>query len=158
MAAAIRILPLCLALLVAACATPGPETTTTAAFLPADATFTIAAINGPPPTLQPDVARALDQAARDAGIRVRNGNGGDYTITGYLSVINGESGVLVVWVFDVNGAGGARVHRVSGQYQAPPASPGNPWASIDRAALEAIADAAMAQIAAWAHPPAVAAI
>jgi hypothetical protein len=71
-----------------------------------------------------------------------------YKVKGYVSAVGGPSGTELVYVFDVLDTHGVRIHRISGQVLGS-GTQGDPWAGIRNATVEAAAQRAIDDLAAW---------
>lgn len=90
-----------------------------------------------------------DAQARGIGLAGQaGGTAATHTLKGYLSALSEGPETTVIYVWDVYDAAGNRVHRISGQQKARSAG-GSGWAAVPPQTLQAIADATVAELAAW---------
>ena len=70
-----------------------------------------------------------------------------YRVRGYLTAVGNDSGVTVVYVYDIF-SGNNRVHRISGQ-EISEGSDGDPWNGVENEALKNIAARTVIEIKSW---------
>lgn len=97
------------------------------------------------------LSRRLAQMAPQRGIEIVSGATapGDYVVKGYLSAIGEGNDTIVIFVWDVVDANGARLHRIQGQERVAAKAGADPWQSVPSATMEQIADRTIAEIASW---------
>jgi hypothetical protein len=109
----------------------------------------VAPIIGTTPQVAQELSDALVAAGRDRGLSlVPDGSKANYTLRGYLVATSEGKGSKVTYIWDVNDAGGQRVARVSGEEVVAGRSGGDPWSSVDSAAIRSIAGKTASQLAA----------
>ncbi len=107
-------------------------------------------VTGAPQTAVTSLARSMRSAAQNNGVPVVVSlqNGARYQVKGYFSALNDGSGTLVVYVWDVLDANGARVHRISGQERGAKTT-GDPWNAIGPEVIDRVAAATMTGLRNW---------
>jgi hypothetical protein len=109
----------------------------------------VAPIIGTTPQVAQELSDALVAAGKDRGLTlVPDGSKANYTLRGYLVATNEGKGSKITYIWDVNDAGGQRVARVSGEEVVAGRSGGDPWSSVDSAAIRSIAGKTASQLAA----------
>jgi hypothetical protein len=119
------------------------------------ASIAIESVDGPPPAVFHKFVRTLKEEADARQITVVSTGQADYRLRGYLSAHAEGATTLIVWVWDVYGAGQRRAFRLSGEDKG--AAGPNGWAAADDQALRRIAQTGIERIAlfiATARPPA----
>jgi len=96
------------------------------------------------------LSKRLGPAGSANGIRLVPADAGEITheLKGYFSAFSENDTTIVIHVWDVITPSGQRVHRIQGQETVAGATP-DPWASVQPATMEAIADKVIAAYAAW---------
>lgn len=112
--------------------------------------FSIAPITGIPPELVDTLSKALQSEAAARGIRLAayGDPGATHTLQGYLSAVGGQTGSIVIFVWDVNDSAGARALRISGQENTNARST-DPWADVSETAMRRVARRTIDDLAAW---------
>jgi hypothetical protein len=116
----------------------------------ADAHFAFAPITGVPAELLRPLTAALNKhaAVRHLSIVPAGDPKATFVVKGYLSAIGDSRSTLLVYVWDVFDANGARLRRVSGQEVGEGANT-DPWTGISRESIEIAARATVDELAAW---------
>lgn len=96
------------------------------------------------------LTQRLSQRGREKRLRLvaSSESGATHVLKGYFSVLSEPTGTTVVYVWDVLDPAGARLHRIQGQEKVAGAS-GEGWAAVPPAAMQAIADRTIDELAAW---------
>ncbi|MCG6857806.1 MAG: hypothetical protein LJE67_07040 [Salaquimonas sp.] len=107
-------------------------------------------VTGAPQSAVTRLAGAMRSAAKAYAVPVVVSvqRGARYQLKGYFSALNDGSGSVLVYVWDVLDANGARVHRISGQERGGSAS-GDPWAGISNDMIESVARTTMDSLRSW---------
>ncbi|AQZ53332.1 hypothetical protein [Martelella mediterranea] len=158
-------------------AAPAPQTTATAAAQPAPAaqppaasapaataaapSASIAAadtlrflpiIGAPSDKLQPLSAR-LGESARAAGLSIvaMDDDKADLSLKGYFSAVDQEGVVSVIYVWDVIGANGVRLHRIQDRQASETGgfTGSDPWAGVSADMMAAIGQKSIGSLLAW---------
>jgi hypothetical protein len=109
----------------------------------------VAPIIGTTPQIAQQLSDALVVSGKDRGLTlVPDGGKANYTLRGYLVATSEGKGSKITYIWDVNDAGGQRVARVSGEEVVAGRSGGDPWSSVDSAAIRSIAGKTASQLAA----------
>lgn len=95
-------------------------------------------MEGVPDEVRELVYREIDQQAFSRGIAF-DSHSVTVEIHGYLSVVAGGPGTLVIYVFDFEDRSGRRLFRVGGQATSLEA-PADPWDAFDRELADRIVD------------------
>lgn len=129
-------------------ATPSPQT---AAVTAGDVRMRFAPIIGAPVEKVTSLSRRFSMRAKEQKVTIVGST--DQTAThvfkGYFSVLSEGENSTVVYVFDILDPAGSRLHRIQGQEVVTGSNTTDPWAAIPAAALEKIADKAMAEFSTW---------
>ena len=109
-----------------------------------------APVTGAPsePISKLNMAIRAEAAKRSINIVPSGDPNADYVIQGYLSAVGGQSGTVLVFVWDIADRTGRRVHRVSGQESSTSGAP-DPWAAVGNDTLNLVALRTVDAIAAW---------
>ena len=107
-------------------------------------------VTGAPQSAVTSLANSMRIAAKSESVPVVVSieQGARYQVKGYFSALNDGSGTILVYVWDVLDANGARVHRISGQERAG-ATSGDPWAAITPDVLNRVAGITMDGLKTW---------
>lgn len=97
------------------------------------------------------LSRRLTATAKAAGLTIAPAaeTNVSHILKGYFSLLNENSKVTVVYVFDVLDNAGNRLHRIQGQESAPASSATASWEAVPDALMERIADKTIAGFSAW---------
>jgi len=116
----------------------------------ADVRFTFTALNGVPAdmryALEDDLKRYA--ATRQLAIVPSGDPTAVYNVSGYLSAVGGDTGTLLVYVWDVSDASGTPLYRISGQ-ESGQASTGDPWQGINTDLIDGAARDTIDKLADW---------
>lgn len=106
-------------------------------------------IGAPPPIAQKMTAR-LTVAAKDRNVTVVSGKGDKaaFTVRGYLVAAEEPRGTKISYIWDVTDAAGKRAQRLSGE-EGVDSKGSDPWAGVDEATIERIAQKTASDLAAW---------
>lgn len=117
---------------------------------PQDATFHFNPFPGMPGNLADDLLRRLWRRTEDEDLNVVKRPGGPalFYVDGTLTAVSEDTTSLIFYVFDIKDVHGTRLHRISGR-QPSEASLGDPWNSVDKPALDAIARRVAILMRAW---------
>jgi hypothetical protein len=118
----------------------------------ASGTITIAPVIGAPLSAVSPLSRRLGVGAKERKITLVASSAGtaDLTLRGYFSAFVEDGDTSVIYVWDVLDAQGNRVHRIQGTRRSGnAATPAEPWASVQPAVMEAVADDTLNQLALW---------
>lgn len=134
--------------------TIGPMGATTLKSAPVKGTaarFAFVKISGPPAAVLSSMTSSLASEARARKLTLVPADDPDatYQVKGYLSAVGDRQGTALVYVWDVFDRKGVRLHRVSGQ-EAGSGTASDPWAGIDRSAVNATARQTIDDLVAWA--------
>ncbi|MDQ2634518.1 MAG: hypothetical protein M3Y43_12305 [Pseudomonadota bacterium] len=90
----------------------------------------------------------LAERARARGIRLAGNTDPSTThvLKGYFSTLTEGGQTTVIYVWDVYDAAGNRLHRINGQQKA---GKGEGWPAVSSAAMQAIADSTVDELASW---------
>jgi len=107
-------------------------------------------VTGAPQSAVTSLANSMRIAAKSESVPVVVSieQGARYQVKGYFSALNDGTGTILVYVWDVLDANGARVHRISGQERAG-ATSGDPWAAITPDVLNRVAGITMDGLKTW---------
>jgi hypothetical protein len=107
-------------------------------------------VTGAPQSAVTSLANSMRMAAKSESVPVVVSieQGARYQVKGYFSALNDGSGTILVYVWDVLDANGARVHRISGQERAG-ATSGDPWAAVTPDILNQVARTTMDGLKTW---------
>jgi hypothetical protein len=96
------------------------------------------------------LSRRLSQRAAERGLEIVAKVAGptDFLVKGYMSAIGEGKETVVIYVWDIIGADGNRLHRIQGQERTD-ATAADPWSVVPDQTMEAIADRTIEEIAAW---------
>ncbi|HVZ14471.1 MAG TPA: hypothetical protein VG894_08435 [Bauldia sp.] len=116
----------------------------------ADVRFTFTALNGVPAemgfALEDDLKKYA--ATRQLAIVPAGDKTAVYNVSGYLSAVGGDTGTLLVYVWDISNAGGTPLYRISGQESGNP-SKGDPWEGITPNLIDNAARDTVDKLADW---------
>ncbi|MGD9912471.1 MAG: hypothetical protein AB7S80_00200 [Rhizobiaceae bacterium] len=98
------------------------------------------------PLTQQLVSRARE---RGIGLVASGDPSATHVLKGYLSAVSDSRSTTVIYVWDVLGPGGNRVHRIQGQVKAEGRS-GEGWAAVSPDAMRSVGNATIDALAAWA--------
>ena len=109
-------------------------------------------IGAPSDKLQPLSAR-LGESARAAGLSIvaMDDAAADLSLKGYFSAVDQEGVVSVIYVWDVIGADGVRLHRIQDRQAAETGgfSGSDPWAGVSADRMAAIGQKSIGSLLAW---------
>lgn len=109
----------------------------------------IAPIIGTTPEIAQQLTDALVVAGKDRKLTlIPGGDGGNYTLRGYLVASTEKQGAKISYIWDVTDAQGSRVTRVQGDEIIAKRSGSDPWSGVDAAAIRSIAGKTTSQLAA----------
>lgn len=112
--------------------------------------FTFTALSGVPAemrfALEDDLKRYA--ATRQLAIVPTGDPTAVYNVSGYLSAVGGDTGTLLVYVWDVSNASGTPLYRISGQESGDP-STGDPWQGINGDLIDDAARETIDKLADW---------
>lgn len=100
------------------------------------------------------LSRRLTARAAERGLVIAGGAGGPtHLVKGYFSAIGEGRETIVIFVWDVLGPSGNRLHRIQGQERVAATAP-DAWAAVPPQTMETIADRTIDQLAQWlaSHP------
>ncbi|HEY4191680.1 MAG TPA: hypothetical protein VGM46_03465 [Mesorhizobium sp.] len=112
----------------------------------------IAPIVGPTVEAATPLTERLGLRARERGLALTGSSGAQtptHVLKGYFSAVSEGPDTTVIYVWDVYDPAGNRLHRINGQQKAPSVKGGDGWTAVAPATMQAIADAAIEQLAAW---------
>lgn len=114
-------------------------------------TMRFAPIIGAPVDKVTPLSRRISARAKEQAITIVAST--DVTAThvfkGYFSLLQEGTGTTIIYVFDVLDPTGNRLHRIQGQETVPTVAGADPWASVQPATMETIADKTMADFKQW---------
>ncbi len=114
-------------------------------------TMRFAPIIGAPVDKVTPLSRRISARAKEQAITIVAST--DLTAThvfkGYFSLLQEGTGTTIIYVFDVLDPTGNRLHRIQGQETVPSVAGADPWASVQPATMETIADKTMADFKQW---------
>ncbi|MCD1636755.1 hypothetical protein K7H91_23660 [Martelella mediterranea] len=109
-------------------------------------------IGAPSDKLQPLSAR-LGESARAAGLSIvaMDDDKADLSLKGYFSAVDQEGVVSVIYVWDVIGENGVRLHRIQDRQAAETGgfSGSDPWAGVSADMMAAIGQKSIGSLLAW---------
>lgn len=109
-------------------------------------------IGAPSDKLQPLSAR-LGESARAAGLSIvaMDDEAADLSLKGYFSAVDQEGVVSVIYVWDVIGANGVRLHRIQDRQASETGgfSGSDPWAGVSADMMAAIGQKSIGSLLAW---------
>lgn len=129
----------------------GSEPTVAVAPKPSSVPIAFAPVFGPPADVSQALSSALVSAAEQQKLAVVKDKAEkrDYTVRGFLVATPDEKGAKLSYIWDVRDKTGQRVHRIKGEELVSGEKGKEPWASIDKTAIDRIAAKAALQIALW---------
>jgi len=123
-----------------------------AAIAAADTLRFLPIIGAPSDKLQPLSAR-LGESARAAGLSIvaMDDDKADLSLKGYFSAVDQEGVVSVIYVWDVIGANGVRLHRIQDRQASETGgfSGSDPWAGVSADMMAAIGQKSIGSLLAW---------
>ncbi|MAM09936.1 MAG: hypothetical protein CML23_05640 [Rhizobiaceae bacterium] len=109
-------------------------------------------IGAPSDKLEPLSAR-LGDSVRAAGLTIvpMGETAADLSLKGYFSVVNDDGRVSVVYVWDVIGSDGLRLHRIQGSEAAPAGefSGSDPWEAVTPEMMADVGQKSVGSLLAW---------
>lgn len=101
------------------------------------------------------LARRLSLRASQRGMEIVAKTTGptDFLVKGYMSAIGEGKETVVIFVWDIIGADGNRLHRIQGQERVAAVAGADPWQAVPGATMEQIADRTIDEIAGWSTAP-----
>ncbi|WP_052699804.1 hypothetical protein [Martelella endophytica] len=130
-----------------------PATQTTAQSLASADTIRFLPIIGAPSDKLEALSTRLGDTARAAGLTIMpmDNDSAEISLKGYFSAVNQDGVVSVVYVWDVLGTDGTRLHRIQGNEAA--ASGGftgaDPWAGVTDEMMASIGQKTVGELLAW---------
>lgn len=131
-------------------ATGNPATPQQVAALPGNVKISFSPVIGATTAAVEPLSRELAARAKARGILVvpEAGLKEGYLLKGYFSTIDEGGGTTVIYVWDVVGQAGKRLHRIQGQMKVENGR-GNGWDDVDERTMQTIADITIDALAAW---------
>ena len=116
----------------------------------AEVTFQISRINNMPGNHQDKLIGSIFNLAKNTDFRITRHLGVETThiLTGMVTAIGDNSGVEVIFAFDIVKFSGERVYRFSGQ-ESTRGTIEDPWTSVDKRTLDRIASQVIFEVNAW---------
>lgn len=108
-----------------------------------------APVIGAPAKVSSKMNELLVAAAGQRNIPVAASKDAEYTIRGYLVAAADPKGTKLSYIWDVTDKSGKRAKRLQGDELIEGKKGGDPWALVDDAAMQSIADKTTEQIVAW---------
>jgi len=135
-----------------ATATAAAATAPSASIAAAETLRFLPIIGAPSDKLQPLSAR-LGESARAAGLSIvaMDDDKADLSLKGYFSAVDQEGVVSVIYVWDVIGENGVRLHRIQDRQAAETGgfSGSDPWAGVSADMMAAIGQKSIGSLLAW---------
>jgi hypothetical protein len=112
--------------------------------------FTFTALNGVPAQMRFALEDDLKRYAttRQLVLVPAGDKTAVYNVSGYLSAVGGDTGTLLVYVWDISDSFGTPLYRVSGQESGRP-SVGDPWDGITGDLINDVARETIDKLADW---------
>ncbi|TWG96839.1 hypothetical protein L598_002400000100 [Mesorhizobium sp. J18] len=117
------------------------------AAIPADIRIQLAPVIGAPENALTPLSSRLAARASERGIPI-SPSGGTMSMKGYFSAISEEGETTVIYVWDIVGPDGKRLHRMQGKRKEP-SRRGEGWSAVTAPTMEAIADQTVNELAVW---------
>ncbi|MGF1621782.1 MAG: hypothetical protein ACFCUR_14345 [Rhodomicrobiaceae bacterium] len=108
-----------------------------------------APVIGAPASVSSKMNEKLIASAGQSNIPVASSGDAEYTIRGYLVAAPDPQGAKLSYIWDVTDKSGKRAQRFQGDEIIQGKKGGDPWASVDDAAIERIAASTTSKIAGW---------
>jgi hypothetical protein len=108
-----------------------------------------APVIGAPASVSSKMNEKLIASAGQSNIPVASSGEAEYTIRGYLVAAPDPQGTKLSYIWDVTDKSGKRAERFQGDEIIQGKKGGDPWASVDDAAIERIAASTTSKIAGW---------
>lgn len=112
--------------------------------------FAIEPFEGVPGNAADQLTNKIAETARREGLTVvlRPGAPARFRLKGWLTAVGNDTSTTVVYVYEVLGEDGRRLHRIDGQ-EPSDGSDGDPWASVTDDTITIIAERTVAALKAW---------
>ncbi|QDZ03393.1 hypothetical protein FQ775_17605 [Nitratireductor mangrovi] len=127
-----------------------PTPPQTANLAQADTRLAFAPVVGPTVAAATPLANRLSVRAAQRGLAITGGGDTPAThlLKGYFSAISEDKETIVIFVWDVVGPDGNRLHRIQGQERVASTAP-DAWAAVPTATMETIADRTIDEFSTW---------
>lgn len=117
------------------------------AAIPGDVRIQLSPVIGAPENALTPLSSRLAARAGERGIPISS-SAGSLSMKGYFSAISEEGETTVIYVWDIIGADGKRLHRIQGK-QKELSRRGEGWNAVTAPTMEAIADQTVNDLATW---------
>jgi uncharacterized protein YaaQ len=106
-------------------------------------------IIGAPSDITNKLQDAVNTAAKDRQINLVGEREADYSVRGYLVAENTPKGTKLSYIWDISDKNGKRVRRIQSEEIVEGRKTGDPWGSVDEAALKKVAVRTTTDLSEW---------